>query len=288
MMIDGYGRKIEELRISVTQECNLDCAYCHREGEVNPGRQMATEEIIILARHFAEAGVRRVKITGGEPLLREDIVGIVNGISELEGIDEVSMTTNGLLLAGKARAVREAGLKRVNIGCDSMSSPLLLKNASTIREGLKAAKLAGLEPIKLNMVVLRGINEHEIPEMMEFARSQGVILQLIELINTDADFYTRHYYPLEGVEESLKSRATLIVERRSKSRMQYYLDDLIVEVVRPNCREFCVDCNKIRLTSDGRIKPCLRIFGGHIPVGGDFTRSLEKALDSRVIGCDGR
>jgi len=275
-MIDRFGRDVNELRISVTAECNLNCIYCHREGERDSKEPLSCEQIIKTVAQFTERGVKKIKITGGEPLIRDDIVQIVEGISKLGANVEISIVTNGLLLAQKAKALKDAGLGRVNIGCDSISSPVLLKNIQNISSGLKAAKEARLNPIKLNMVVLAGVNVCEIDNMVEFARSQDVILQLIELINTDEIFFSKHYYSLDEFEDELKKKAHLTVERRHRSRSQYYLDDVVVEVVRPNSRDFCIQCNKIRVTSDGRIKPCLRVFDNHI--------SLSKALEARVIG----
>lgn len=275
-MIDRFGRDVTELRISVTADCNLNCIYCHREGEQDSKKQLTYDQIIKTVAQFIVRGVRKVKITGGEPLLRNDIVQIVEGISKLQGNVEISIVTNGLLLVQKAKALKGAGLTRVNIGCDSISSPVLLKNIQNIGSGLKAAKEVGLNPIKLNMVVLAGVNVSEIDKMIEFARSQGVILQLIELINTDEDFFRKYHYSLNEFENKLKGKANLTVERRHKSRSQYYLDDVVVEVVRPNSRDFCLQCNKIRVTSDGRIKPCLRVF--------DTYRSISEAIDARIIG----
>jgi len=255
-MMDKYQREIINLRISLTQRCNLQCPYCHKEGESQADREMTFDEIeerIIAAR---DAGMKKVKITGGEPLMRQDIVEIVEMMKN-NGLDEISMTTNGILLEGYARQLKQAGLDRLNIGCDSLSSLSFLKNASQIKNGLDSAKKAGFSHIKLNMVVLKGLNDHEIDNMINFARDNNCILQLIELINLNNEFYRDYYLSLEDIENKLKLRSSKVSDREMQNRKQYEIDGTIVEVVRPPSRHFCSKCNKLRITSDGMIKPCL-------------------------------
>jgi len=211
-----------------------------------------------MIRTCAARGITTVKITGGEPLLREDIIPIIKDITSTSGIQEVSLTTNGVLLETLARPLKQAGLTRVNIGCDSFSSSILAKNVQRISKGLEAAKREGLTPIKLNMVVLKRINEHEIDSMIQFAKEHGVILQLIELIETGSTFVKAHYISLEPIERQLAARARKIETRPMQARKQYFLENGIVEVVRSlHNIEFCQHCNKIRVTSDGYLKPCL-------------------------------
>lgn len=255
-MRDKFGRDIDCLRISVTQRCNLSCKYCHHEGEFNPGPELSPMEIKERVEVFSEMGIRKVKITGGEPLVRTDILEIVKKISNISGIEEVSMTSNGLRLEDLAAALKRAGLSRINIGCDSMTS-VLPKNIKKVKKGIAAVRNAELDPVKINMVVLKGINVGEIEKMIGFARDNHVILQLIELINVDNVYYQKHYFPLDGVELELEKKAFKIQTRKMQARKQYFLDGVIVEIVRPNKEGFCLKCPKIRLTSDGRIKPCL-------------------------------
>ncbi|MFC2167814.1 GTP 3',8-cyclase MoaA [Acidobacteriota bacterium] len=255
-MKDKFGRGIDHLRISVTQRCNLSCTYCHHEGEFNPGPELSPIQIKESVKVFAELGIQKVKITGGEPLVRNDILEIVKNISSIEGIEEVSLTTNGLMLDDLASELKTAGLTRINIGCDSLTS-ILPKNIKKIRSGLTAVRSAGLEPVKINMVVLKGINEKEIESMIGFARDNHVILQLIELIDVNNSYYQKHYFPLDGVELKLEKKAFQVQTRKMQARKQYFLDGVVVEVVRPNKEGFCLKCPKIRLTSDGKIKPCL-------------------------------
>ncbi|MCK5698837.1 MAG: GTP 3',8-cyclase MoaA [Candidatus Aenigmarchaeota archaeon] len=259
MIKDRFGREIDILRISVTQQCNLNCPYCHREGETNIEPVMSPAEIAKIVSACAKAGIKKVKITGGEPLIRKDICEIIAQISHIPGIEDISMTTNGTMLKDTAQNLKKAGLKRINIGCDSYTSSILEKTAHKIKSGIIAAKDAGLDTIKLNMVVLKNVNESDIQNMIEFSKKSGAILQLIELIETkhNKQFFHDHYYPLKGIEKELASKADTIETRSMHNRKKYYLDGAVVEIVRPTRHEFCANCRTLRITSDGKIKPCL-------------------------------
>ncbi len=246
---------IDSLRISVTQKCNLNCPYCHKEGQISSEKELTLKEIGDILEAAKKNGIKKVKITGGEPLLRKDIIDIVKVIKK-NNFEDISLVTNGLLLDRYAKQLREGGLDRVNIGCDSLNSGLL-KNKNQIINGLKLSKEVGLNPIKINMVVLKGINDHEIGGMVAFARENNVILQLIELINTNDRFYKKYFYDLGGIENNLEKAAIKVIEREMQSRKQYHLKDVVVEVVRPFHNRFCEHCTRIRITSDGRIKTCL-------------------------------
>jgi cyclic pyranopterin phosphate synthase len=254
-LTDPYGRNVNSLRISVTQRCDLNCFFCHQEGESNPHGEMAPGEIEAIVSTAADLGVRKIKLTGGEPLLREDIIEIVGRISS--HVEEVSMTTNALHLVEKAGELREAGLQRVNVSLHS-ACPEVFEEITgwdvltEVEEGIKAALRAGLKPVKLNMVVMRGVNDEEIPRMIEFAKDLGVTLH--------------YHYDLRPLEEELESRSERIVEREMHRRRQYHLrDGGVVEVVRPMHNSlFCAFCTRLRLTSDGYLKPCLMLDDNHI------------------------
>jgi cyclic pyranopterin phosphate synthase len=257
-MIDKYGRKITNLRISVTQRCNLNCSYCHKEGEsAGSLSEISLKTIQKLVKCAGEMGVKSVKITGGEPLLRRDICEIIKSIAHIPGIEDVALTTNGILLQEYAYSLKRAGLNRVNIGCDSISSSIVAKRVENILPGLISAKKVGLEPIKINMVVLKDINHHKIKEMIKFVGKYKVILQLIELIPTRNWYYQKHYFSLNTMEKELQKKAKKIEIREMQARKQYYLNNAIVEIVRPTHTLFCKYCTKIRVTSNGKIKPCL-------------------------------
>lgn len=263
-MKDPYGREITSLRVSITQRCNLDCFYCHHEGEQAPRTEMSLEEIERLVRIAAELGMRRLKITGGEPLLREDICEIIKGCGRW--MEEISLTSNGILLKEKAFELSEAGLDRVNISLDTLDRRTYRSISGVdalqdVLDGIQNAVEADLNPVKVNMVLMKGLNETEIEDMIEFSEDAGVILQLIELEtsreNINNGFYKKYHYDLEELESLLASRANKIESREMHNRMKYFLPGE-VEVVRPmHNTSFCANCNRLRITSDGMLKPCL-------------------------------
>jgi GTP 3',8-cyclase len=213
---------------------------------------------LAVAKAVSEIGIRNIKFTGGEPLLRIDLVEI---ISQMPRNLELSMTTNGILLTQKASELAEAGLRRVNISLQSLNPEIYKvitggrdRDLQSVLTGIDAALDAGLQPIKLNMVVLQK-NESEIPDLIEFARSKGLILQLIELLDLRGLGISGN---MELTEQILQARADRIITREMHRRRKYFLNGAEVEVVRPiDNTEFCANCTRIRLTSDGKIKPCL-------------------------------
>jgi cyclic pyranopterin phosphate synthase len=265
MICDNHGRPTLNFRISVTQKCNLQCPYCHREGQTSSSTEMSADEILRITQVALALGISRVKLTGGEALLRSDILEIVKGLAELRGLKDLSMTTNGTLLASKAKALRENGLTRVNVNLPTLDSrvyrELIGGNLKDVLEGIKVAVELGLYPVKLNMLVLKGINDEEIPRMVNFAKRSGTILQIIELepINVKPAYYSRRHQPLNDVEAELEKQALEVKTRQyMQNRKVYFLPDAKVEVIRPiENTEFCARCTRIRLTSDGKLKPCL-------------------------------
>jgi cyclic pyranopterin phosphate synthase len=226
---------------------------------------MTAEEIGKIVRTATELDIRKIKLTGGEPLLRDDIIDIVRMVAEA-GAEDISLTTNGVFLAGLAENLIRAGLKRVNISLDSLNAETYerITGEPVLREvlrGIDAAIDAGLSPVKLNMVVLRGLNEGEIDEMIEFSMRHNSVLQLIELLQTPkiAEIYEEFHIALDGIEESLKRRALRVDKRLlMQARRKYILDGGEVEVVNPmHNSEFCAHCTRLRLTPDGFLKPCL-------------------------------
>jgi len=267
MLFDNCGRPTRNLRISLTQRCNLRCVYCHREGQ-NPGLllpEMSTGEILRIAKVAVSLGMTRIKLTGGEPLLRSDIVDIVKGLAKLRGIRDLSMTTNGTHLSVLAEPLREAGMMRVNVNLPSLDEKTYdMLNGGNLREvlgGIEAAVKADFFPVKLNMLVLRGVNEKEIPRMIAFAKRTETILQLLELepVSVRDEYYERYFYPLDAVEKNLKAQALEVKTRGDmQNRHIYFLPRVKVEVVHPiENTEFCAHCTRLRLTSDGKLKPCL-------------------------------
>ncbi len=259
MLVDRFGRPIKHLRISVTSKCNMNCIYCHKEGMNEVGEDMSLDEIIEICKAFYELDVEKVKITGGEPLVRSDIVEIV---AEMPKFKEISLVTNGYYLSKYAYELKEVGLDRVNVSLDTLNPETYryitgVKGLDRVLEGIETAYNAGLTPIKLNMVVMKGLNENEIDDILEFAskfnkNGINVILQLIELVNNE-----KYYVSLEKIEERFKRLAKIVITRKLHARKQYIFGNKAVEFVRPFHREFCMHCTRMRVTSDGKLKPCL-------------------------------
>jgi cyclic pyranopterin phosphate synthase len=265
---DNYGRPLLNLRITLTRPCNLHCSFCHAEGEDKLAEnhvEMTADEVVRIANVAVRLGVSRIKLTGGEPLLRKDIVQIVRGIASISGLEELSMTTNGTLLGPLARELRANGLKRVNINLPTIDGEIYCKltggRLENVLDGVKAAVEAGLNPVKLNMLVLRGVNDFQVAEMIDFAREVGAVLQLIELepININSEYYATYHKPLDEYEEMLNQKAVKIETRKHmQNRRIFHLQDVKVEVVHPiENTDFCWHCTRLRVTSDGKLKPCL-------------------------------
>ena len=196
-LMDALGRGVDHLRISLTDKCNLDCFYCHKEGGESGGEEMRTEHVFNILDEAKNAGITTIKFTGGEPLLRADLFDIIKHAKSL-GFEDVGLTTNGTLLENYAKGLKEAGLERINIGCDSLTG-ILPKNMLRLKKGIDAAIKAGLD-VKLNMVVLSGINDHNIQDLLDFCREKKINLQLIELIEVEPDAYKKYFYSLAGWE----------------------------------------------------------------------------------------
>jgi cyclic pyranopterin phosphate synthase len=280
---DSYNRPVSNIRVSLTPKCNLSCIYCHKEGEKSPKEQLSAEDIAEILRVAAKFEIRSVKFTGGEPLLRPDLVQIVKSVPP--GM-ESSLTTNGTLLADLARDLKTSGLRRVNVSIDSLNPETYKKitgidRLSDVLDGITTALDVGLTPVKLNMVVLDGINDNEIDDFLAFVRgNRNLILQLIELMHfNDCNYHGE----LNVVEEMLASRSKQIITRRMHHRKKYCLDGAEVEVVRPlHNTEFCAFCNRLRVTSDGKLKPCLLRTDNHIDIRGKKNEELEALFKKAV------
>jgi cyclic pyranopterin phosphate synthase len=276
MMVDSFGRVVTGLRIALTPRCNLNCIYCHHEGEEKPNGEIPDEMVVSVARAAAALGVRSLKFTGGEPLLRSGLAGL---IAQMPQDLDISLTTNGIFLAEQALLLAEAGLDRVNVSLDSLR-PQTYRAITGGREddlekvlaGIDAARAAALEPIKLNVVVLKE-NEAGIPDLIDFCREKGLILQLIELLDL------RHQGlsgDIDAIERRLALQADRVRTREMHRRKKYFMDGAEVEVVRPmDNTEFCANCTRLRVTSDGKIKPCLLRSDNLVDIG---TCDCEKIM----------
>ncbi|WP_297073966.1 GTP 3',8-cyclase MoaA [Thermococcus sp.] len=268
-LYDRFGRPVTNLRISLTQECNFRCFFCHREGQRFLAKnEMTPGEIERLVKIASRLGIRKVKLTGGEPTMRDDIIEIVGRIKPY--VVDLSMTTNGSKLKELAKPLAKAGLDRVNVSLHSLK-PEVYKRITgvdmleTVLEGIGEA-VKYLSPVKLNMTVMKGLNDSEIWDMVNFAAKTGTILQLIELEApremAETGFFRKYFYPLKPVERELKKRAVEIRERRMHRRRKYFIPTdygmAEVEVVRAmHNTVFCANCTRLRVTSNGKFKTCL-------------------------------
>jgi len=264
---DKYERPILSLRITITNRCNENCLYCHHDGMVTSKDEMTPDELYTICKIAKKIGVRKIRLSGGDPLIRKDIVEIVEKIASLD-FKDISLTTNGVLLDQYAQDLKNAGLDRVNVSLDTLDKETYKKvtNLDYLDEakaGILKAVEVGLYPVKINMVVMKDINVDEIKDMFEFCKKNGIILQLIELIeseNCDDDkFSAEYHYPLDSIEKRLADIADDVRERKfMQGRKKYYINDGEIEIVRPvDNSKFCASCSRLRITPDGKIKPCL-------------------------------
>lgn len=284
-MVDGFGRRIEYLRISVTDKCNLRCTYCMPlEGMewLRRDELLSYEEIVEIVRTMAPLGLRRVRFTGGEPLVRRDLPELVRMVADVPGIEDLALSTNAVLLAGHADALAAAGLKRVNVSLDSLRpervDAIARRRGSygRIMEGLRAAEEAGFAPLKLNVVLMGGVNDDEIPTFAEITRERPWHVRFIEVMPTGSN--------LELSKDNFVSCAEALRRVRALGELEpaegptgngpatYYRfpgAPGTVGVITPMSHNFCHRCNRMRLTADGQLRPCLF---------GDLQTDLRAAL----------
>jgi cyclic pyranopterin phosphate synthase len=270
-LIDTFGRVHNNLRISVTDRCNLRCTYCMEEDVVfmDKGDLLTFEEITRFVRVAARLGVDKIRLTGGEPLMRRDLDKLVGMLAVVPGIKDIGLTTNGILLAQHARKLYDAGLRRINISLDTLNPETFRQ--LTRREGLEkvldgifAAKEAGFDPMKVNAVSIRGVTEHEVIPLGRFARQHGLELRFIEYMPIGADHWERgKVYFAHEIMEQLESEIGPLVPAKGydprNPAMEFEYTDgggrigIIASVSRP----FCMSCNRVRLTADGKLRNCL-------------------------------
>ena len=264
---DKYERPILSLRITITNRCNENCIYCHHDGMVSSKEEMTPDEIYRISKIAKKIGVNKIRLSGGDPLVRKDIVEIVEKIASLD-FKDISLTTNGVLLEKYAEDLKKAGLDRVNVSLDTLNRETYkfvtkMDYLEKAKAGILKAVEVGLYPVKINMVVMKDLNTNEIKDMFNFCKDHGIILQLIELIeseNCDDDkFSAEYHYPLDELENKLADIASHVRERKfMQGRKKYYINDGEIEIVRPvDNSSFCANCSRLRITPDGKIKPCL-------------------------------
>ena len=273
MLIDSFGRVHTNLRISVTDRCNIRCFYCMPADNVQfmPRNEILTfEEIERFVRVLAGLGVNKIRLTGGEPLVRHDLHKLVRMIAAIPGITDIALTTNGILLAEQVTDLKRAGLRRVNISLDSLN-PETFKTISRregldrVLEGIHAAKDAGFDRIRLNAVAIRGLTEADVVPLGEFARQHGLEMRFIEFMPLDADGQWQHDQVLSGaeiramLEEAICPLEPMPVEDASQPATDFqFVDGLgTIGFINPVTQPFCHNCNRLRLTAEGKVRNCL-------------------------------
>lgn len=272
MLLDSHGRQIKDLRVSVTDRCNFKCFYCKSARGVNyveRERLLTYEEIARLASLLVGLGIRKIRMTGGEPLLRKGLDGLVSVLAELPGLEDLALTTNAFNLDGRAKELARAGLNRVTISLDSLQPQRFFeitknRDFDRVLNGVMAAKESGLSPVKLNCVVVRGINDDEILDFAEYARENQLSVRFIEFMPIDEDEQWSREKVVTG-EEILK-----VLTRRfelvpvgtldaSVTAKNYRFKDSsgTIGIITPVSNPFCGECSRLRLTADGKIRTCL-------------------------------
>ena len=311
MLIDPFGRQIDYLRISVTDRCSLRCVYCMPAGQVAwlPRENLLTlDEIMRVVKAGTQLGLSKVRLTGGEPLVRPDIVELVAAISRLDGIDEVSLTTNGMLLEAMAPRLAVAGLRRVNISMDTLQPEKFRQmtrfgNFDRVWAGIQAAEACGLVPLKINAVIIRGINDDELLDFAQLTLQHDWHVRFIELmpIGNEGDWGAGFPAPDERYFSVTEMQSRLAPSGLAPSQSpqgngparSYAIPGArgTIGFISPLGNHFCQSCNRLRLTSDGFLRPCL-FSQGEISVrealqtGRSLTGLIQEAVSLKPAGHD--
>ena len=275
MLRDSYNRPIRDLRVSLTDRCNFRCFYClpHGEPPIAPKEQMLSyEEIERVCEIFVSLGIEKLRLTGGEPMLRRDIETIIRKLSRLKssGLKDLALTTNGYYLPDRAQSLKDAGLARVTISLDSLKRDVFKRMTGVdvldkVLAGIAASKTAGLEPIKINAVIVRGHNEDEVADFAAFAREYDVKMRFIEFMPLDSGHEWSRDDVVSGKEirDRISERFPLVrleEPRGSETSLRYRFADGApgeIGIIAPVTEPFCGACSRIRLTADGQIRTCL-------------------------------
>jgi cyclic pyranopterin phosphate synthase len=275
LLRDSYNRPIRDLRVSLTDRCNFRCFYClpHGEPPIAPKEKMLSyEEIEYVCDIFVSLGIEKIRLTGGEPMLRRDIETIIRKLTRLKasGLQDLALTTNGYYLPERAQSLKDAGLDRVTISLDSLKRDVFKRMTGVdvldkVLAGIAAAKAAGLEPIKINAVIVRGHNEDEVADFAAFAREYDVKMRFIEFMPLDSGHEWAREDVVSGKEirERISERFPLVrveVARGSDTSSRYRFADGApgeIGIIAPVTEPFCGACSRIRLTADGQIRTCL-------------------------------
>jgi len=298
-LMDKHGRAITDLRISITDRCNYKCVYCRTGNQGAIYAELPLAEYLRMARVFAGLGIEKVRITGGEPLLRHDVVEFVGQLSRVRTLEgeplDLAITTNGHLLAELAQPLKQAGLRRVTVSMDAVDAQRFSRitrvpnGFEAVQAGIRAAKRAGLDPVKINCVLLRGFNDDQIVEFARFAREESVVVRFIEFMPLEED---RVWSPeivvtLDEIVKAISAWKPLVElpHAPSETARRYTFADGIGEIgiIAPVSHPFCGHCSRVRVTSDGKIRTCLFSVFDH-DLAGVMRRSSDQQMAEYIRG----
>ena len=273
-LTDGHGRAITDLRVSITDRCNYRCIYCRTGNDGAQYSELPLADYLRILRVFVGLGIEKVRLTGGEPLLRRELPSLIREVAQLRTISgnslDIAVTTNGHLLAAQIESLRDAGLTRATVSMDAVDPDVFARitrvpgSYERVLGGIRAAQAAGLGPVKVNCVLLRGFNDDQIVPFVHFARSEGVILRFIEFMPLEEDrIWSRDtvigYDELKARISAVRPLVPLAANTPGETAQRFTFDDGIGEIgiIAPVSRAFCGACSRVRLTSDGKIRTCL-------------------------------
>jgi cyclic pyranopterin phosphate synthase len=269
-LIDPFGRRVEYVRLSVTDKCNMRCFYCIPKGFKNfeePENWLSFDEVERLMRIFADLGVRRVRLTGGEPLVRKNLPELAARLSVIPGIEDLSLSTNASLLSEHAVALKEAGISRINVSLDSLQherfNEITGGRLQTVLDGLQAAKSAGLNPVKINVVAMKGLNDDEFESIVDYCLENDFTLRFIETmpIGSTGKDAIDYYYDLQKLKKRLQKRFSLIPGMMPGGGPARYFQvkgtELRIGFITPISQHFCETCNRVRVSVNGTLYLCL-------------------------------
>ncbi|MBU2588884.1 MAG: GTP 3',8-cyclase MoaA, partial [Alphaproteobacteria bacterium] len=290
-MQDGIGRRFEYLRLSLTEVCNFRCTYCLPDGYRKPCNrpvELSVDEIRRAVTAFAQLGLWKVRLTGGEPSLRRDFEDVARAVAAVSGIRRVAVTTNGYRLAQRAQAWRDAGISAINVSVDSLDPARFAAitghdRLAEVLRGIEAAQAAGFDAIKLNAVLMRGVNDDELAAMVDFVRARDLSLRFIEVMRTNdnAAFFRDRHIAGQSVIDRLEAAGWHRLPRAPGAGPAVELGHPDAKgrigIIAPYAKDFCASCNRLRLSSDGRLHLCL--FGD----GGSDLRPLLSTDDPQPL-----
>lgn len=309
MLVDRYGRSITYLRVSVTDRCNFRCVYCMPpEGVQHQPHDsiMRYEEIAAVVRAAAEAGINKVRLTGGEPLVRAGLPNLIRLISAIPGIDDISLTTNGFLLSRMAEELKDAGLTRINVSLDTLNPEKFKRitrggSFETVWQGLEAAERCGINPIKINAVAMRGVNDDELVDLARLSVERGWHVRYIELMPVKNQKPWGEGFPepasmylsIPEIKTALEPLGLIPIPGHSNEgpANEFYLEggEGRIGFISPLSNHFCQQCNRLRMTADGHFRPCLLQdievpFLDALRAGEPVLPYIQKAIDSKPQG----